>query len=125
MKEYFEIARIFVDHLNKEESIGGDYKYEFSERPFEFTEFWYFDFKIVSKTTSKNESSKFGGAPGFSINKKTKEAEIIAWWEKSELEEQKKKRKRLYEILGEIIREDWNAVAIKKLLGYCHEMHYA
>lgn len=117
MEEYIEIAKIFVDNLNKENPIKGDYKYSFSEVPKQLLEYWYFDFKIIATKNQKNESSNFGGALGFIISKESKKARAIAFWEKHELKEQEIIRKELNEILLKLKHENWNAAQIKKLTG--------
>lgn len=117
MKEYVDIAKTFVDNLNKENPIKGDYEYSFSKTPYELLEYWYFDLKIIATKIQKNESSNFGGAPGFIVSKESKKAKVIAFWKKYELEEQQRIRKELNEILLRIKREDWTAAQIKKLTG--------
>jgi hypothetical protein len=52
--------------------------------PVDYADCFYFDFKIVDGQGNPSEEM-LGGAPGFTINKKTCETKIIGWKEYQDL----------------------------------------
>lgn len=116
MKEILSIAKSFINRLNEEEHFNKDFKYGLDNFPKEYFECWYFDFKIIS-LRKVNNITKIGGAPGFIISKENREARIIAWWEKCQLEESELRLTELNKVLNQIESENWNLKSIQQLTG--------
>lgn len=86
-QEILEIAKKHLDEseLNQIEGFYPDYSWVIPE-PIEFSEFYYFDYKFkCKKNIPEDEWISLCGAPGYSINKKTGQIEIIGWTEYLEL----------------------------------------
>lgn len=93
MPDFEEIAKNYADSL--EEDIPG-FKYDFANRKDFFFKV-FFSFKLLKLDgNALSDDLPYGGAPGFTIDKKTLEAETISWGELDLLQEKQNELEEIY-----------------------------
>lgn len=98
-----QIAANYVESLNQELENFGEQQYCYGlGEIIEFSDCFYFDFQILKGKGSNEDPPLLAGAPGFIIDKQTKEPKVITHGKLAELDKLNRKKEEVLEILNNV-----------------------